>query len=194
MLAYVFWHRPREDIEPDRYVEAQRRFHAELADSAPAGFVGSVCLEVDRVPFAASPATSMLAPASETSWFEDWYLVEDTVSLDVLESAALDPGCAQSHAQCASLVGDGTAGLYRLVAGALVLDQPHTAEWHHGGAGEQRRTVLARLTAQATGQPENTALWTRRLVLGPAPELCMLRAGTPTDASPSPQRRRPVFP
>ena len=41
MLAYVFWHWPMSDVEPARYDDDLRAFHAALAQAAPAGFVQS---------------------------------------------------------------------------------------------------------------------------------------------------------
>ena len=44
MLAYLFWHRPREDAEPAAYEEAQRRFHERLE-------VPSACFRLAALPF-----------------------------------------------------------------------------------------------------------------------------------------------
>jgi hypothetical protein len=70
-LAYVFWHRPREDVDPAGYEDSLRAFHATL-DLPSASF------RLEALPF------------DERGGYEDWYLVEDWARLGELNAAAVD--------------------------------------------------------------------------------------------------------
>ena len=59
MLAYVFWHRPRPDVDLGAYEEAQRSFHSSLGTT-------SASFRLAELPF-----------DDGGSGYEDWYLVED---------------------------------------------------------------------------------------------------------------------
>ena len=56
MLAYVFWRRPKDDVDREAYEAAQREFHRTLD-------IASACFRLAKLPFA------------ESSGYEDWYLV-----------------------------------------------------------------------------------------------------------------------
>ena len=148
MLAYLFWHRPRAEMDEAAYEEAQRRFHAALARE-------SACFQLDELPFDSRPG------------YEDWYLVEDWEALGELNQAAVDAVHRPTHDRAAADAAAGWGGLYSLVRGPSEI--PEGAEWHDKPRLIPTETFLADL-------PETT-IWRRQLVLGPAPEFCVAARG-----------------
>ena len=165
MLAYVFWHWRRPDVAAGAYETAQRAFHQALASAPPAGF-----------------ARSLSAAIREARWandgmdaYEDWYVVDRTASLDPLNDGAVTASRSAPHDAAAAVAAGGTAGLWTLRAGEI-LDRPAVAYWF----AKPRGMSYAALDA-AVGPltlPGQGTLWMRRMVLGPAPELC-LHSATP---------------
>ena len=51
MLAHVFWHWPRQDVDLDRYAEALVDFHRTLSSARPPGYHGSRVREVAGAPW-----------------------------------------------------------------------------------------------------------------------------------------------
>jgi hypothetical protein len=149
MLAYLFWHRPREGADAAQYEEAQRGFHSKLE-------VDSACFRLDELPFDPAPG------------YEDWYLVEDWSSLGRLNEAAVDAARRPAHDRAAADASAGWGGVYSLVRGPAEI--PAGAEWHDKPRLIPTETFLADL-------PETT-IWRRQLVLGPAPEFCVAIAKT----------------
>lgn len=166
MLAYVFWHHPRHGDPLDAYEQAQIAFHRSLAHVPPAGFAGSATYRVAGLPWL----------DVETS-YEDWYFVEDYTALGVLNEAAVGHGHRSAHDALARRFGGGTGGLYGLVEGSPHLDGA-TAIWIARPQGSERRP-LGELLGDGM-DPSGAGLWRRQLVLGPAPELCLL-AGERSD-------------
>lgn len=163
MLAYVFWHWPRPDVDGGVYEDALSRFHDALAGAAPAGMLGSAAFRVNPAPFASAGARP----------YEDWYLLSDSAALDALDAEAVGPTCDAAHGAVASLSAGSTAGLYRLVGGSDEITACTTAEWCDVPSGAARQAVVDALSdgaARSTG----AGLWMRRMTLGPAPELCLL--------------------
>ena len=146
MLAYLFWHRPAESVDADRYEQRLRSFHERLYADPPAGFRGSAAFRVD-------------------DGYEDWYLIDDWTALGVLNDAAIDARHAPDHDAVAGLAAGGAGAVYRHITGDLGLADGGRADWSH--------------KRPDTGpDPAEEALWQRQLVLGPAPEFCLLRRGS----------------
>ncbi len=153
MLAYVFWHWPATGVERDRYVERLVAFHGALRAAPPPGFRGSRVLAIEGASWAA-----------DAHAYEDWYLVEDFAALGALNEAAITAARQGPHDAIARLAGGGAGGLYRrLSSGAGV---PEVVRWMSKPAGESYPAFVARLPA--------VEAWQRQLVLGPAPEFCVL--------------------
>ena len=106
MLAYVFWHRPREGVEEAAYEAALVDFHAGLDGEALEGVHGSATFALDGLPWLGGAG------------YEDWYFVEASFALDTLNQAAVTGSLGEKHRAIAELTGPMTAGLYRLVEGA----------------------------------------------------------------------------
>src|SRR5260370_7653956 len=98
MLAYVFSHRPAGGVDIAVYESALTRFHAALASAPPSGFVSSSTFKVgDR--------------------YSDWYLVDSSAALDVLNAAAVSGARTPAHDAAARMAVDGVGKLSSLVSG-----------------------------------------------------------------------------
>ncbi len=167
MLAYLFWHRPRDASAIDAYEQAQLAFHRSLAHNPPAGFVGSTCYRAAELPWLHGSAGG----------YEDWYFVEDYTALGVLNEAAVGHGHHSAHDVLARRFGGGAGGLYGLVEGEPPPDlapigEAFVAVWVTRTPGVQRR-ALGELLGDGM-DPRHASLWRRQLVFGPAPEFCLL--------------------
>ncbi len=185
MLAYVFWHRPQPGAAGEDYEQALLAFHRSLARTPPVGMRASAAFRAPGLPWL--PGTG--------DGYEDWYLVDDFAALGVLNEAAVGRGHRTAHERAARHAGAGAGGLYRLLEG-----EPAIA-WREGercdaiwvapapGAREQG---LGELLGDGIGEDGeegagavNGGLWRRVMVLGPAPEYCLIareasRAVAPT--------------
>lgn len=154
MLAYLFWHWPAPTVDAARYAESLVAFHRALASSAPPGLRGSRVYEVEAAPWLAVPRA-----------FEDWYLVDDFAALGALNDAAVSGARRDPHDAAARLAGGGHGGVYRLVAPGTGSALDRTT-WCSKPAGVSYPEFLPRLPAGET--------WQRQMVLGPAPEFCVV--------------------
>lgn len=167
MLAYLFWHRPAEGVEREAYERAAERFHRSLARSPPAGFRGSALHRMQAPPWIGGEGTV----------YEDLYLVEDFTALGVLNEAAVGHGHRGAHDEIAHRFGTGAGGLYALREGRVHLGASDTAIWIARPL-RARGAELAELLGDGM-DPERSSLWRRALVLGPAPEYCLLAPEPP---------------
>ena len=167
MLAYVFWHRPAEGVEPETYAGLVRRFHRSIAGHPPGGFLRSASF--------AAPAPNWLG---ELPAFEDWYVVEDIAALGVLNEAAIGRG-HRHRARCR-----GTRRRARAPARSTGCSRaaPSSRRTRVAVWIETPRGVESPLLAALLGDgmdSEHAGLWQRQLALGPAPEYCVLAAEPP---------------
>jgi hypothetical protein len=166
VLAFLSWHRPAPDVAREAYESALERFHRSLAHQRPSGFRGSASARVERVPWL------------DGAVYEDWYVIDDWAALGVLEEAAVSRGHRTAHAAAAALTGMETAAVYRLLEGSADPGRASVAVWvspsgHDAPARGHERPALAQLLGDGI-DPERDGLWQRCLVLGPAPEYCLL--------------------
>jgi hypothetical protein len=179
VLAYVFWHAPREGVAADAYEHAQLAFHRSLARSRPAGLRCSALFAIDETPWPLRADGPGLA-AGPAVGYEDWYLLDDFTALGVLNEAAVGRGHRSAHDGAARRFGGGAGGLYALVEGARAeggpladrIGEANVAIWVARPLGAQRR-ALDELLGDGM-DPRHASLWRRQLVLGPAPEFCLL--------------------
>jgi hypothetical protein len=176
VLAYVFWHRPRAGVGPAGYEADQLAFQHSLAHNPPAGLLANAALRLARCPWL-GPAGDGDAPA-----YEDWYLLEDWTALGVLERAAVGAGHRSRHDRVAGKAGGAAGAVYYLVdgAGAATLAAP-TATWVQAPL-EVRAAEVGELLVDGVDRAR-ASLWRRALVLGPAPEHCVLAPQAPAGAS-----------
>jgi hypothetical protein len=144
VLAYVFWHRPRADVDRVRYEDSLRRFHVSL-DLPSASF------RLDRLPF------------TRLGGYEDWYLVEDWQALGRLNMDAVDELHRGAHDVIARLASEGWGGVYALLRGRA--EVPDAVSWLEKPPGRSYGEFLDRLASPT--------IWQRQMVLGPAPEFCV---------------------
>ena len=174
-LAYVFWHWKRPGVGESDYEARQASFQQALRDAPSPGFQRSTVLAVGGLPWAASGGAV----------YEDWYLVDGSGALDPLNDAAVTASRRAPHDRAAAAAAGGTAGLYRLRAGAP-LKSPTQAIWFAKPDGTSYAALDALLAPVCTDG--NAALWCRNMVLGPGPEFCLHAAAPvslPTPLTPS---------
>lgn len=174
MLAYLLWHRPAEGVEREAYERAAERFHRSLAHTPPAGFCGSALYRTLEPPWL--PGEGKVPGAAHGMVYEDWYFVEDFTALGVLNEAAVAHGHRGPHDEVAHRYGSGAGGLYVLREGHVGGVQ-ESAIWIARPLGAHR-AELAELLGDGM-DPERSSLWRRALVLGPAPEYCLLAPEPP---------------
>jgi hypothetical protein len=162
MLAYVFWHAPAAGVSPRKHEAALARYHAQVAEVRPEGFHGSLSFRAAALPW--------LADAGVT--YEDWYLLEASFALDILNQAAVGGSLRRPHEEVARNTAAMAAGLYRLRSG-----DPRPAESKHacwlrkpeGTSYQDFERNMLRFIRRAA-----VSLWRREMVLGPTPEFCLL--------------------
>ncbi len=182
MLAYLFWHRPRDDAATAAYEQAHIAFHRSLAHAPPVGFQGSAAFRVAKLPWLPPAAAAQGRP---DSGYEDWYLVDDYAALGVLNEAAVGRGHRGAHDDAARRSGESAGGLYGFVEGHRpppVVVTP-LAVWVTQPRGSGRHE-LGELLGDGI-DPRHASLWRRQLVLGPAPEFCLLAPEPPAGAAPT---------
>jgi hypothetical protein len=175
MLAYVFWHWPRPDIERGQYLDHLTAFHRTLAANKPPGFQRSVVFRIH--------GANWLNTHGEA--YEEWYLLDDSAAMDPLNDAAVSGVCEEPHNRVAREAADGTGGLYRLRAGAGDLADAKFATWLSKPTGVSYKDFYARLEPGVT-------LWGRQMTLGPTREFC-IHSHTPIQASDSHELTR-IYP
>lgn len=183
MLAYVFWHWKRPDVQAREYETRLRQFHEALQLSPPDGFSWSWAAALNNAAWANDGQDA----------YEDWYVVTGSAALDPLNDAAITASRQAPHDDAASVAAGGTAGLYRLRAGRA-FRSPSVAHWFAKPAGWSYQRLFEELHPFITG---DVALWGRQMTLGPAREFCLHANETATlpdgiDALPIPLRG--VFP
>lgn len=160
MLAYVFWHWRRPEVDRAAYVALQRAFHAALAAAPTPGYHRSFSVELAGAPWAADGGEA----------YEDWYLVDDFAAFDALHEAAVTASRAGPHDAAAAVAAGGVGGVYRVRRGTPA-EAPRHAAWFAKPAGmsyEELAKTLAPVIEESGG-----VLWLRQLVLGPAREFCL---------------------
>jgi hypothetical protein len=173
VLAYVFSHRPAEGADVAVYEAALNRFHAALAGAPPAGFVSSSTFKVGER-------------------YSDWYLVESSAALDVLNAAAVSGVRTTAHNDAARMAVDGVGKLYILVSGEPAAGPGFEIQFSKpAGVGYADHYARLRPYSGVTG----VSLWRRMMVLGPAPEFCLIslsEVDLPLEYRPEVLRRDPI--
>jgi hypothetical protein len=173
LLAYVFFHRAAPGVETQAYETALRRFHSSLAAAPPHGLIGASTYRIG-------------------GGYADWYLLDGSAALDVLNEAAVNAARSASHDAVAHLSSDGAGKLLALVSGAAPAGGGFEIRFSKP-AGMAYREMYERLKPW-TDQAEHT-LWRRMMVLGPPPEFCLLAPSEielPAEMKPEILRRDPV--
>ena len=173
MLAYVFCHRPAGGVDIAVYESALTRFHAALASAPPSGFVSSSTFRVgDR--------------------YSDWYLIDGSAALDLLNAAAVSGARTPAHDAAARMAVDGVGKLYSLVSGEPAAGPGFEIQFSKpAGVGYTDHYERLRLYSSGPG----VSVWRRMMVLGPPPEFCLLAPSgveLPPEYRPEVLRREPI--
>jgi hypothetical protein len=164
LLAYVFWHWKRADIDAGPYEDRVIHFHRALQAHPPEGLGSSACFALRGVPWAHDGGEA----------WEDWYLLRSSADLDPLNDAAISAARQAPHDAAAAAAAGGTAGLYRLRLGVPV-SRPSMAAWFGKPAGWTYPELLERLAGIVV--EGKGALWGRQMTLGPSREFCLHASG-----------------
>jgi hypothetical protein len=156
MLAYVFWHWPQPGVDTATYVGHLIAFHRTLAANKPDGFQGSRVFRIH--------GASWLDTHGDA--FEDWYLLDDSAALDVINHAAVSGPCEEPHNLVAREAAGGTAGLYRLRVGEVA--DARYAMWLSKPEGLSYPDFYSILKPVVI--ENDAALWGRQMTLGPTAE------------------------
>jgi len=146
--------------------------------------VSSAAYRVAAIPWLPG---SDAAETTAVPGFEDWYLVENSGALDLLNEAAIDARHRSLHDAAALLAGDGAGGLYSLVRppagreGERTPGDESDAVWLSKTRGVPYSEFLPALIGSAL---PGARIWQRRLVLGPAPEFCIEHPGRAEEDTP----------
>jgi len=161
-LAYVFWHWMRVGGDVVGYEDALAGFQEVLLADAPPGYSGAMV-------FRQAPAAWLPGRGPH---YVDWYLTDGSAALDPLNDAAVSATCRGVHDAAAVASAGGTAGLYGLRQGVVPAARVCCATWFSKPAGmsyEALDALVAERIDADCGQ-----LWSRRMTLGPTPEMCVL--------------------
>jgi len=160
MLAYLFWHWREAQIAPQIYQEHLIRFHKTLSEHKPNGLLSSRVLLLEQAPW--------IGRSERT--YEDWYIVENSGALDLLNEGAVSGFRKEPHQQVARWAAGGMGGLYRHHTGDLNSTAPRVTYWFAKPSGMTYETLYE--TLEPTIQQTGGSLWQRHMVLSPAPEFC----------------------
>jgi hypothetical protein len=173
LLAYVFSHRAAAGADIAAYEDSLRRFHAALASASPSGFISSSTFRIGGA-------------------FSDWYLLESSSALDVLNASAVSGARAPIHEAAARMAADGAGKLLSLASGQPSMEAGFEIRFAKP-AGMTYVDLYARLRAW-TSAPA-VSLWRRMMVLGPPPEFCLVapaEAELPAEMEPELLHREPI--
>ncbi len=164
MLAYTFWHHPREETAVAAYESYLTTFQDGLQNAALVEFRGCFSFRVAGLPWINNAGKA----------YEDWYLLNGWAALDRLNSAAVAGEQKVPHDRAASAAAGGAGGVYQLRAGADAMAVSTTAHWFSKPEGMQY-AELDDMFRPLLGT--SCALWQRQMVLGPGLEFCLISPG-----------------
>jgi hypothetical protein len=161
VLAYVFWHWRRPDVDAASYARLVTAFHEALERHPPEGFLRSA--------FFHGGSVAWLGAADS---YEDWYLTEGSRALDPLDAGAVSGPCRTAHDAAARAALGGTAGLYRLRLGSGNVTQAGWTTWFSKPAQLPYAKFYEVLQPLCTR--DGVDLWGRQMTLGPTAEFCLM--------------------
>ena len=174
MLAYVFWHRRKQEFSRGEYEDTLKQFHEVLNELHLEGFHGSLVARITGAPW--------LQPDSDA--YEDWYLLDGSEVLDRLNEVAVQDARKGPHNEIALRATDFKGGLYQLKTGAHSSISGEFAIWHSKPAGTTYEAFYKNLSEYLT---DESALWRRQMTLGPTSEFCLTshsKVGVPASFHP----------
>jgi hypothetical protein len=182
MLAYFFFHWKLDAVSSPDYEERLRDFHAALKAAPSDGFSESWSAALRGVPWANDGGDS----------YEDWYLLRNSADLDPLNEAAISASRKAPHDRAASGTAGGSAGLYRIRLGSVIVN-PRFTTWFSKPDGWSYTELFERLDP---ARSRGAVLWQRQMALGPG-EFCLhsdVAPVLPSGVDAPPIALRSVFP
>lgn len=152
MIAYQFFHHLEDGADEVEYEAGLRHFHVALAEAGIPGFVGSRTYQTDDGYF-------------------DWYVMETSAALDLVNDAAVSGARSPLHETVARHAVDFAGKLLKLAAGRY--DPEFLFEIRFSKPRGMTYADLYRRLEPWTGRPDTSA-WRRMMVLGPGPEFSLL--------------------
>jgi hypothetical protein len=160
MLAYVFWHRPHQQVERSAYEAAIVRFQTALTRQPPPGLISAWSHRIEAVPW-----------LGDQPGYEDWCLLQGSWAMDPLNGFAVAGAVQPPHDTLAAQMGFGAGGLYAHAFGEPCTAAESSALYLIRPRGIQYRPILEAACRATRGG--NATAWRRQMVLGPAPEFCV---------------------
>lgn len=160
MSAYVFWHRPFNDIDQEGYESALKAFHDALTLRTGEGFEGSATYRISNTPW-----------LDDLPGYEDWNFVESSAVLDPLNKLAVAPDMWDIHASISKKTDVGHGGIYYHIMGEADPKTFSRAIWLSRPRGIRFEEPLAKMINQAT---DSVSVWRKQMVLGPGAEFVVL--------------------
>ncbi|QGA55401.1 hypothetical protein GFS03_12895 [Sulfolobus sp. E5-1-F] len=172
MLAYVFWHQIGTSNE-EEYERNLVAFHDYFNKNAKIeGYLGSLVVRVNYVPWAEGDA------------YEDWYFMQSSKTLDLINKAVLEIGdIKEIHDRIARIAKNGKGGLYGIVKGDILSPSYTYAYWISKPSGMKYENFYKEI------EPFSQNLWRRQLAMGPLSEFCVF-SKTPLNVS---QKFSPIY-
>lgn len=161
MLGYLFWHAKAPSISAADYETQLSAFHASFQQLKPAGFMHSRVYRVPALPW--MPATEAV--------YEDWYILENSAALDVINHAAIHNPHKGSHDSVARMVIGGLGGAYELRSGEIDLIPEHVY-WFGKPATVPKDVFQTDMQALKA----NALFWGKYMVFGQTPSFCLQTA------------------
>jgi hypothetical protein len=160
-LAYVFWHWPRPDVPQGSYETELLSFVRDLSSARVPGLREAFSFRVGPLPWGPERGT----------FYEDWYVVEDFSSLDVLANAAISGSAGKAHQAIVKDFMKGAGGVFRLVTDDIQLDGFRFVTWTDKAIGASYSSYIEEIVGLTKGGL--TDIWQRQLALGPSREFCI---------------------
>ena len=158
MLAYILWHWPFPEVQTQDYESSLVEFHQSLTESTIPGFIESITFRSRGAPWLGSGERG----------YEDWYLLDGSAAIDLLNEALVSTASKLAHDTTAHAAAGAAAGLYQLQKGEPAGSACRFASWLAKPPGTTYEEFYAGVLPW-TSQPE-VSLWRRQMVLGPTPE------------------------
>jgi hypothetical protein len=183
VLAYVFWHSPLPEVARPEYELALVEFHRSLGASGSHGFLASQSYRIHGAAWINGGGDA----------YADWYLIDGSAALDPLNEAAVTGAQESHHGRVAAMAAGGAGGLYRRLIGTGDPARGLVESW----LTKPKETPYAELYERLRPftERESVQLWRRQMVLGPAPEFCLVSDSVvdlPAKLRPMTTRRDPL--
>ncbi len=160
MIAYVFWHYPREDANLGTYEANLAALHDGLRTEGAKDFFTSFSYRVAGLPWIHGAGAA----------YEDWYVVSDWAAFAWLNATAVTGKQKAPHNGAAASLKAGAGGVYLLRAGAAPSNGGTSGQWFSKPEGMPYYALDEMLAPLL----RTHALWQRQMVLGPGREFCLI--------------------